>query len=91
MWDPFFSFHSSRFGTILSNRVRSFQFFSAKQKYSEALSYAVTVPKYRNAAIEIALERKLLENDAKGKLKKIKGRNNDDIIRSIVAENMDVR
>lgn len=67
------------------------QYFSAKQKYSEALSYAVTVAKYRNAAIEIGVERKLLEYDKNGKLKKVKGRNNDDIIKSIVEENMDVR
>ncbi|TMS38297.1 hypothetical protein L596_005056 [Steinernema carpocapsae] len=66
------------------------------QKHSEALNYAVTVPKYRNAAMEIAKERGLYEFDAKtGKPKKNrKNRDNVDmekIVRDIVEENMDVR
>lgn len=34
-----------------------FQYFSAKQKYSEALSYAMTVGKFRNMAITLGVER----------------------------------
>ncbi|XGW11105.1 hypothetical protein V3C99_012534 [Haemonchus contortus] len=76
-------------GTILS--ISLFQYFSAKQKYSEAIAYAVTVGKFRNMAINAGVERGVLEIDNKGKLKKIKGQNNEDVIRSIIEENMDVR
>ncbi|PIO77162.1 hypothetical protein TELCIR_00745 [Teladorsagia circumcincta] len=76
-------------GTIIS--ISLFQYFSAKQKYSEAISYAVTVGKFRNMAINAGVERGVLEVDSKGKLKKIKGQNNEDVIRSIIEENMDVR
>ncbi|VDP57536.1 unnamed protein product [Heligmosomoides polygyrus] len=76
-------------GTILS--ISLFQYFSAKQKYSEAIAYAVTVGKFRNMAINAGVERGVLEIDSKGKLKKLKGQNNEDIIRSIIEENMDVR
>lgn len=34
-----------------------FQYFSAKQKYSEAIDYACTVGKYRNLAINKGVER----------------------------------
>ncbi|VDM69592.1 unnamed protein product [Strongylus vulgaris] len=76
-------------GTILS--ISLFQYYSAKQKYSEAIAYAMTVGKFRNMAISTGVERGVLEMDSKGKLKKIKGKNNEDIIRSIIEENMDVR
>ncbi|VDL63232.1 unnamed protein product [Nippostrongylus brasiliensis] len=76
-------------GTILS--ISLFQYFSAKQKYSEAIAYAMTVGKFRNMAINAGVERGVLEIDSKGKLKKIKGQNNEDIIKSIIEENMDVR
>ncbi|KAK5978670.1 DnaJ subfamily C member 25 [Trichostrongylus colubriformis] len=76
-------------GTILS--ISLFQYFSAKQKYSEAISYAMTAGKFRNMAINTGVERGVLEVDSKGKLKRIKGQNNEDIIRSIIEENMDVR
>ncbi|VDM53851.1 unnamed protein product [Angiostrongylus costaricensis] len=76
-------------GTILS--ISLFQYYSAKQKYAEAIAYAMTVGKFRNMAINAGLERKVLEVDNKGKLKKNKGKNNEDIIRSIIEENMDVR
>ncbi|CEF65541.1 DnaJ homolog subfamily C member 25 [Strongyloides ratti] len=45
--------------------VSAFQYLSAKQKYSEALSYAITVPKYRQLATNIAVERKLISYDLK--------------------------
>ncbi|KAK6736290.1 hypothetical protein RB195_019143 [Necator americanus] len=76
-------------GTILS--ISLFQYFSAKQKYSEAIAYAMTVGKFRNMAINAGVERGVLEIDNKGKLKKIKGKNNEDIIKGIIEENMDVR
>uniref|UniRef100_A0AAF5DHC9 J domain-containing protein n=1 Tax=Strongyloides stercoralis TaxID=6248 RepID=A0AAF5DHC9_STRER len=45
--------------------VSAFQYLSAKQKYSEALNYALTVPKYRQLATNIAVERKLISYDLK--------------------------
>uniref|UniRef100_A0A0K0F8H6 DnaJ homolog subfamily C member 25 (inferred by orthology to a human protein) n=1 Tax=Strongyloides venezuelensis TaxID=75913 RepID=A0A0K0F8H6_STRVS len=71
--------------------VSAFQYLSAKQKYSEAISYAVTVPKYRQLATNIAVERKLISYDAKGKLIKNKGVDFEKIIRDIIEENMDIR
>ncbi|EYB88922.1 hypothetical protein Y032_0239g3310 [Ancylostoma ceylanicum] len=76
-------------GTIMS--ISLFQYYSAKQKYSEAIAYAMTVGKFRNMAINTGVERGVLEIDNKGKLKKVKGKNNEEIIRSIIEENMDVR
>uniref|UniRef100_A0A1I7WMH0 J domain-containing protein n=1 Tax=Heterorhabditis bacteriophora TaxID=37862 RepID=A0A1I7WMH0_HETBA len=37
-----------------------FQYFSAKQKYSEAIAYAMTVGKFRNMAINAGVERGLV-------------------------------
>uniref|UniRef100_A0A0N4ZUA6 J domain-containing protein n=1 Tax=Parastrongyloides trichosuri TaxID=131310 RepID=A0A0N4ZUA6_PARTI len=71
--------------------VSAFQYLSAKQKYSEALTYAVTVPKYRQLATNIAIDRKLISYDNKGKLVKGKGVDLEKIIRDIVQENMDIR
>ncbi|CAI4228350.1 unnamed protein product [Auanema sp. JU1783] len=76
-------------GTILS--ISLFQYYSAKQKYSEAIAYAMTVGKFRNLAINTGVERGVLEMDTKGKLKKLKDKNNEDVIKSIIEENMDVR
>ncbi|PAV78036.1 hypothetical protein WR25_00920 [Diploscapter pachys] len=76
-------------GTILLISV--FQYFSAKQKHTEAIDFAMSVGKHRNRAINLGVERGLLEMDNKGKLKKVNGKNNEQIIRSILEENMDVQ
>ncbi|CAI5448581.1 unnamed protein product [Caenorhabditis angaria] len=75
-------------GTILL--ISLFQFLSAKHKFAEAIEYATTVGKYRNMAMNMGIERGLLEIDNKGKLKKVKGRDNDAVIKEIIIENLDV-
>uniref|UniRef100_A0A1I7YUS6 J domain-containing protein n=1 Tax=Steinernema glaseri TaxID=37863 RepID=A0A1I7YUS6_9BILA len=72
------------------------QYLSAKNKYSEAIDYAVKVAKYRNAAIDIAKDRGLIDVDPKtGKIRKNKKSKEavdiEAIVRAIVEENMDVR
>ncbi|GBP80359.1 DnaJ homolog subfamily C member 25 homolog [Eumeta japonica] len=68
------------------------QYFSAWQKYDTAIKYFMTVPKYRNKAIEIA---KLEINvQSKGKNKKSKAEQKeelDKIIRRVIEENMDIK
>ncbi|KAE9553795.1 hypothetical protein FO519_003016 [Halicephalobus sp. NKZ332] len=68
------------------------QYVSAKQKFSEAVSYAATQVKFRNVAMDVARERNLLEFDEKGKPKK-KQKNGADVekvIQSIIEENINV-
>ncbi|KAF1757640.1 hypothetical protein GCK72_014096 [Caenorhabditis remanei] len=75
-------------GTILV--ISLFQFLSAKHKFSEAIEYATGVGKFRNMAIKDGIDRGLLEMDKNGKLKKIKGVDNDSVIKQIIIENLDV-
>ncbi|CAB3409954.1 unnamed protein product [Caenorhabditis bovis] len=75
-------------GTILV--ISIFQYLSARHKFSEAIDYATSVGKFRNRAINTGIEKGLLEVDNKGKLKKVKGRDNDAVIRQIIIENLDV-
>lgn len=65
---------------------------SAKQKYSEALKYAKEQLKFRNMAIDIAKERRLLEFDKQGKVKKKQSNGTDieDILGQIIEENISV-
>ncbi|CAJ0929115.1 unnamed protein product, partial [Mesorhabditis belari] len=76
-------------GTIVA--ISIFQYWSAKSKYAEALGYALTVGKFRNQAIAEGIKRGELDQEKNGKLKKIKGRDNEMAIRKIIEENMDVR
>uniref|UniRef100_A0AC34RA04 J domain-containing protein n=1 Tax=Panagrolaimus sp. JU765 TaxID=591449 RepID=A0AC34RA04_9BILA len=68
------------------------QYISATQKFSEAISYASSQVKFRNAAIEVARERKLLEFDEKGKPKKKQkdGTDVEKVIQSIIVENINI-
>ncbi|VDN55888.1 unnamed protein product [Dracunculus medinensis] len=67
------------------------QFLSARHKYQEALEYAVKQEKYRNRAREIAYERGIVLNDRTIKDKKWRKENEEQIIRKIIEENMDIR
>lgn len=70
------------------------QYYSAWQRYETAIKYFVTVPKYRNRALEIAQQQGMLQNGNK----KVKGRNKTEqkeeqelIIRSIIEDKMDIK
>uniref|UniRef100_A0AC35TY88 J domain-containing protein n=1 Tax=Rhabditophanes sp. KR3021 TaxID=114890 RepID=A0AC35TY88_9BILA len=71
--------------------ISVFQYYSAKQKYADSLSYACGVQKYRNKAIQDAIERKIFTLDTKGKVVKNKSQDQDAIICSIIEENMNLQ
>lgn len=62
-------------------------------RYNSAIKYLLTVPKYRNKALQIAKDKNLLES-----VKKTRGKNKtelkeetDGIILKVLEENMDIR
>lgn len=67
------------------------QHISAKQKYEQAVAYVIASGKFRHKAIDVGVQRKVLEMDKAGKLKKVRGRDNEAIIKEIIEENMDVK
>ncbi|GMT24489.1 hypothetical protein PFISCL1PPCAC_15786, partial [Pristionchus fissidentatus] len=67
------------------------QHISAKQKYEQAVAYVIASGKFRHKAIDVGVQRKVLDMDKTGKLKKVRGRDNEAIIKSIIEENMDVK
>ncbi|KOB75427.1 DnaJ-8 [Operophtera brumata] len=69
------------------------QYYSAWSKYDTAIKYFMTVPKYRNKALEIAKTETKESNSKKGP-KKSKAELKDDqdrIIRRVIEENMDIK
>ena len=74
------------------------QYYSGWQRYDSAIKYFLTVPKYRNKAIEMAQER-AKQNDSVGTAKKSKVKlskseqkeENEKLIREIIIENMDIK
>ncbi|XP_061714008.1 dnaJ homolog subfamily C member 25 homolog [Cydia pomonella] len=70
------------------------QYYSAWSKYDTAIKYFMTVPKYRNKALEIAkAESKELNSKSKGnrKSKAEQKEEQDRIIRRVIEENMDIK
>lgn len=68
------------------------QYYSAWSKYDTAIKYFMTVPKYRNKALEIA-KAEISENQSR-KNKKSKAQQKEDqdrIIRRVIEENMDIK
>lgn len=68
------------------------QYYSAWSKYDTAIKYFMTVPKYRNKALEIA-KSEISENQSR-KNKKSKAQQKEDqdrIIRRVIEENMDIK
>lgn len=77
------------------------QYYSLWQRYDSAIKYFMTVPKYRNKAIEIAVEQQKLNENGFSNSKKMKSRNRvskaeqkeemDQQIRKIIEEKMDIK
>lgn len=72
------------------------QYYSAWQRYETAIKYFMTVPKYRNRAMDIAKEEGLLPNDrrAGGKSKQSKTEQKEEIeriIKKVIEEKMDIK
>ncbi|CAK1555471.1 unnamed protein product [Leptosia nina] len=69
------------------------QYYSAWSKYDTAIKYFMTVPKYRNRALDIA-KAETKESQGKGKNKKSKAEQKEEqdrIIRRVIEENMDIK
>lgn len=67
------------------------QYYSAWSKYDTAIKYFMTVPKYRNKALEIA-KAELSENQGKNRRNKAQMKEEQDkIIRRVIVENMDIK
>lgn len=71
------------------------QYYSAWSKYDTAIKYFMTVPKYRNKALEIAkAEIKEKESNSRKNNKKTKAEQKEEqdrIIRRVIEENMDIK
>lgn len=79
--------------TISLTIISIIQYYSAWQKYDTAIKYFMTVPKYRNKALDIA-KAETKEFQGKGKNKKSKAEQKeeiDKIIRRVIEENMDIK
>lgn len=68
------------------------QYYSAWQRYETAIKYFVTIPKYRNHAIDKAKENGMLDKKAnKGRSKTEQKEQLEVIIRKVIEENMDIK
>lgn len=75
--------------------VSVIQYYSGWQRYDSAIKYFVTVPKYRNKALEIAkeeIDEKINNRKGKNRLSKPEQKEElEKIIRKVVEEKMDVK
>lgn len=72
------------------------QYYSAWQRYETAIKYFMTVPKYRNRALEIAQQQGFISQDSgnrkvKGKSKSELKEEQEAIIRMVIEEKMDIK
>uniref|UniRef100_A0AC35UH71 J domain-containing protein n=1 Tax=Rhabditophanes sp. KR3021 TaxID=114890 RepID=A0AC35UH71_9BILA len=70
--------------------VSVFQYYIAKHKSADALKQACSVQKFRNRALQQAIDAGLIKMDKRGKVIKDKGQNIDDIICEIIKGNMHI-
>lgn len=69
------------------------QYYSAWSKYDTAIKYFMTVPKYRNKALELA-KAEMKEAHGRNKVKKSKAEQKEEqdrLIRKVIEENMDIK
>lgn len=69
------------------------QYYSSWQRYDTAIKYFMSVPKYRNRALDIAKQENMLPNNKKvrGKSKGEQKEELDQVIRKIIEEKMDIK
>lgn len=68
------------------------QYYSAWSKYDTAIKYFMTVPKYRNKALELAKAE--MKEEKRNKVKKSKAEQKEEqdrLIRKVIEENMDIK
>ncbi|CAG4929031.1 unnamed protein product [Colias eurytheme] len=69
------------------------QYYSAWSKYDTAIKYFMTVPKYRNRAMDMA-KTEIKDSQGKGRNKKSKAEQKEEqdrIVRRVIEENMDIK
>ncbi|CAG9859012.1 unnamed protein product [Phyllotreta striolata] len=73
--------------------ISAIQYYSGWQRYDIAIKYFMTVPKYRNKALEIAKEEKLLSlDDKRGRRdKKEQKEEMEKVIRKVIEDKMDIK
>ncbi|XP_057669234.1 dnaJ homolog subfamily C member 25 homolog [Diorhabda carinulata] len=72
--------------------ISAIQYYSGWQRYDTAIKYFMTVPKYRNKALEIAKEDGLLLHDKKArKSKKESKEETEGIIKRVIEDKMDIK
>lgn len=73
--------------------ISAIQYFSSWQRYETAIKYLLTVPKYRNRAVDVAKEQGLFDafKKQRGKSKTEIKEETDAIIRRVLEDNMDIR
>uniref|UniRef100_A0A1B6KEU4 J domain-containing protein n=1 Tax=Graphocephala atropunctata TaxID=36148 RepID=A0A1B6KEU4_9HEMI len=78
-------------GTI--SVISIIQYFTAWQRYETAITFLLTVPKYRNRAMQIAREERLLDNGkkTKGKTKAEIKEKTEAVLRQVMEDNIDIR
>ncbi|KAK5650041.1 hypothetical protein RI129_001070 [Pyrocoelia pectoralis] len=70
------------------------QYYSAWQRYETAIKYFMTVPKYRNRALEIAQQQRIIQDGGhkkRGKSKTEQKEEQESIIRMVIEEKMDIK
>ena len=103
MWQNYYRYYRRRMVPKVDVRlvliftltiVSAIQYYCAWSNYGEAIKYLVTVPKYRMKATEIAKSDGMLKRDKKldkGKTKDQIKEEEENVIRSIVQEKMDIQ
>lgn len=72
--------------------ISAIQYYSGWQRYDTAIKYFMTVPKYRNKAMDIARDEGLLPDERKGKGKnKISKQEQEEIVKKIIEDKMDIK
>eukprot|EP00118_Oscarella_pearsei_P028259 m.1779 g.1779 ORF g.1779 m.1779 type:complete len:329 (+) comp7831_c0_seq1:46-1032(+) len=72
--------------------VSIFQYLHRTWRYNEAIKYLLEQPKYRNKAVEVAKQKRLMENIKRHKRPKEEIRAEEDaILREVIAETVDIK
>ncbi|XP_075219168.1 dnaJ homolog subfamily C member 25 homolog [Lycorma delicatula] len=73
--------------------ISAIQYYTSWKRYESAIKYLLTVPKYRNKAVDFAKEKGLLDFQKKKKSKsKVEIKEEmDAVIRRVLEDNMDIR
>lgn len=72
--------------------ISAIQYYSGWQRYDEAIKYFMTVPKYRNRAMDIAKQDGLLTDDKKNRGKsKMSKADVEKVVKKVIEDKMDIK